>query len=103
MVVWFITGCSSNFGRQLALVALKRSDTVIVTSTSRTKSDITDLEDKGAEGISLDLSSSDVEIQNAVREAIKPHNRVDILVNGPGEVLVGMFEETRYDRVDLPV
>jgi NAD(P)-dependent dehydrogenase (short-subunit alcohol dehydrogenase family) len=95
MTVWFITNCSSRFGRELALVALNRSDAVI--ATSRNKSDITDLEEKGAKTVNLDLSSSDDDIQNAVREAIKPHNRVDILIHSPGELLVGMFEETRYD------
>jgi len=94
MTVWFITGCSCRFGREIAFAALKRGDKVIATASNL--SSILDLQLFGAKIVALDFSEPDADIKKAVNEVLKNDQRVDILVHSPGTVLFGMFEEIRY-------
>lgn len=91
--VWLITGCSSGIGRELALAALARSDSVIATARSTAK--LQYLKQRGALTVALDVTDSDDVIQKTVAEAIGVFGRIDILVNNAGYLLEGAVEECR--------
>lgn len=91
--VWFITGCSSGLGRQVAITAAKHQDRVV--ATSRDPSKLSDLEELGVITKKLNLRASDEEIQAVVDEVISTVGPIDILVNNAGYVLEGAVEECR--------
>ncbi|KAL2069909.1 hypothetical protein VTL71DRAFT_14588 [Oculimacula yallundae] len=95
--VWLITGCSSGFGREIALQALARGDTVV--ATARSVSKLTHLSSLGATTLALDVTSSDTEISAVIASAIAKHGRIDILVNNAGVVLEGAIEEISDSEV----
>lgn len=91
--VWLITGCSSGLGRELALAALARGDSVIATARNAAK--LEDLKQRGAAAISLDVTSSDDVLKKIIADAVAIYGRIDILVNNAGYVLQGAVEECR--------
>jgi NAD(P)-dependent dehydrogenase (short-subunit alcohol dehydrogenase family) len=92
--VWLITGCSSGFGRQIAIAAAKLGDTVVATSRDPSK-----LEDLNQTGNilpqRLDICASDEEVQDRVAEIVAAVGRIDVLVNNAGYILEGAIEESR--------
>ncbi|GJH22553.1 SDR family NAD(P)-dependent oxidoreductase [Caballeronia novacaledonica] len=91
--VWFISGCSSGFGRGLARAALERGDCVAV--TARNLDAVSDLVDKHAaraRAIQLDVTDSS-SVRRAVAQAIEAFGRIDVLVNNAGYALQGVFED----------
>ena len=91
--VWFITGCSSGFGRELAKVALARGWRVVV--TARNPLDAEDIV-AGCDGrallLPLDVTDS-VQVDAAVTEAIARFGRIDVLVNNAGIGYFAAIEE----------
>jgi NAD(P)-dependent dehydrogenase (short-subunit alcohol dehydrogenase family) len=94
MAIWFITGTSTGFGREIALEALARGDKVI--ATARKLSAIEDLAEKGAYTLSLDITSPEVTIKQTVAKAVEKYGGIDILVNNAGVGLLSCFEEVRF-------
>jgi NAD(P)-dependent dehydrogenase (short-subunit alcohol dehydrogenase family) len=89
--VWFITGCSSGFGRAIAEAALQAGHRVI--ATSRDIRAITDLEKDGQCHImTLDVTDG-ANVRECVADAVKVWGRVDSLVNNAGCGLLGAVEE----------
>jgi NADP-dependent 3-hydroxy acid dehydrogenase YdfG len=91
--VWFITGCSTGFGRMLAEAALKAGDKVIATARNIAK--IADLEKQypqTARALSLDVTHPE-QIKTVVEQALEHFGHVDILVNNAGYGIVGGVEE----------
>lgn len=98
--VWFITGCSSGFGRELALAALDQGDLVV--ATARNVDSLKELTERWPErchAVALDLSNHD-QIPGAVAEAIRFFGRIDVLVNNAGYGLVGPIEETSWEQIE---
>ena len=91
---WFITGCSSGLGRQLAITAAQNNDTVI--ATSRDPSKLTDLASLGVIAKKLELQASDSEVKNVIDDVLSTVGPIDILVNNAGYILEGGVEELRY-------
>lgn len=92
--VWFITGCSTGFGRALASYVLSIGQNVVV--TARNVSDITDLivgHEANALAVSLDVTKSE-QITDAVAKAIERFGRIDVLVNNAGIGYFGAIEES---------
>ncbi|KAF3479450.1 short-chain oxidoreductase [Arthroderma uncinatum] len=89
--VWFITGCSSGFGWELTLEALRRGDKVI--ATARKPEKIEKLKEAGADIFGLDVTSSLDDIRRLVWEAHNIHGHIDILVNNAGYIQQGALEE----------
>jgi len=89
--VWFITGCSSGFGEQLALEALSRGDKVI--ATARNPSKLDSLKKAGANVMALDVTAPLEELQASATEAYRVYNRIDVLVNNAGYIMQGALEE----------
>ncbi|GES63820.1 short-chain dehydrogenase/reductase SDR [Aspergillus terreus] len=89
--VWFITGCSSGLGRELAITAAKHQNRVV--ATSREPSKLSDLVKLGIIAKKLDLRANDEEIRAVVDEVASTVGPIDILVNNAGYILEGAVEE----------
>jgi NAD(P)-dependent dehydrogenase (short-subunit alcohol dehydrogenase family) len=91
--VWFITGCSSGFGRELAKEVLSRGWRCVV--TARDPSKVEDLaQGHGGNAIvaKLDVTKRD-EIDAAVARAMDAFGRIDVLVNNAGYGYFSAIEE----------
>lgn len=91
--VWFITGCSTGFGRLLAEEVLKFGGKVV--ATARKLEQIVDLEQtypQTAKALALDVTN-DAQVNQAVAEAIKRFGQIDVLVNNAGYGVAGAIEE----------
>lgn len=93
--VWFLTGCSSGFGRLFVSAILTRGDKVIATARDiSTLSDFT--HNENVHLMSLDITASQDVLNDASAEAVGVFGQIDVLVNNAGYVLSGVWEETRY-------
>jgi NAD(P)-dependent dehydrogenase (short-subunit alcohol dehydrogenase family) len=90
---WFITGCSTGFGRIFAEKALRRGDNVVATARS-----LESLDDLGAGypdrllKLALDVTDSS-QIVAAVKAAESRFHVIDILVNNAGYGYFAAIEE----------
>jgi len=91
--VWFITGCSTGFGRDLARLVIDRGWRAVV--TARDAARVADLA-KGAEehvlALALDVTDA-AQIQAAVAAAGEKFGRIDVLVNNAGYGYQSSVEE----------
>lgn len=93
MKTWLITGCSSGFGRRLALAAAQRGDRVIATARHvRTIEDMAELFAGRVIALPLDVTDAPT-AQAAVAQAVKTFGGFDVLVNNAGYGLYGAIEE----------
>jgi NAD(P)-dependent dehydrogenase (short-subunit alcohol dehydrogenase family) len=97
--VWFITGCSTGFGRELAKLIVGRGWRAVVTARDRTK--VADLAE-GAEdrvlALSLDVTAPH-QIAESVRAAQDRFGRIDVLVNNAGYGYQSSIEEGEEDKI----
>jgi NAD(P)-dependent dehydrogenase (short-subunit alcohol dehydrogenase family) len=91
--VWFITGCSTGFGRELAQLVLKRGWRAVVTArdADRVRDLTTGYEDR-ALALSLDVTD-DEQIKEAVVQAEERFGAIDVLVNNAGYGYQSSIEE----------
>jgi len=97
--VWFITGCSTGFGRELAKQVLELGHKAVV--ASRKTDDVTDIVADYPDtsiAVKLDVTNSD-EVKSSVEEAIKKFGKIDVLVNNAGIGYFGAIEESEDDEV----
>jgi NAD(P)-dependent dehydrogenase (short-subunit alcohol dehydrogenase family) len=90
---WFITGASRGFGREWALAALERGDTVA--ATARDTSTLDDLVQQFGDKIlpiQLDVTDRAADFA-AVAQAHDHFGRLDVVVNNAGYGQFGMVEE----------
>lgn len=97
--VWFITGCSTGFGLELARLIIGRGWRAVVTARDRAK--VADLA-RGAEdrvlALSLDVTEAG-QIRESVRAATDTFGRIDVLVNNAGYGYQSSIEEGEEDKV----
>ena len=97
--VWFITGCSTGFGLELARLIIGRGWRAVVTARDRAK--VADLA-LGAEdrvlALSLDVTEAG-QIRESVRAATDTFGRIDVLVNNAGYGYQSSIEEGEEDKV----
>ncbi len=91
--VWFITGCSTGFGRDLARLVLDRGWNAVVTArgVDRVADLVEGVEDRA---LALDLDVNDPsQIAAAVAAAVAKFGRIDVLVNNAGYGYQATVEE----------
>ncbi|MFD8734192.1 SDR family oxidoreductase [Streptomyces sp. NPDC059618] len=96
--IWFITGASRGFGREWAVAALERGDSVA--ATARDLSTLGDLRETYGERLlplQLDVTDRDADFA-AVRLAHERFGRLDVVVNNAGYGHFGMIEEITEDE-----
>ena len=96
---WFITGCSSGFGRALTETLVARGDRVA--ATLRNVNALIDLKAKYGERVWLaPLDVTDAEaVRQIVDRAFNDLSRVDVIVNNAGYGLFGAAEEVSDDQI----
>jgi len=97
--VWFITGCSTGFGRELAKEVLAAGYRAAV--ASRNTDDVKDIVDAypdHAVAIKLDVTQAD-QISAAVAQVQEAFSQIDVLVNNAGIGYFGAIEESEEDEV----
>ncbi|HEY4807677.1 MAG TPA: oxidoreductase [Roseiarcus sp.] len=91
--VWFITGCSTGFGRELSVILLRRGYRVVVTARDKTKiDDIVAGHEKNGLALALDVDKHD-QIEAAVKAAEDRFGCIDVLVNNAGYGYLAAVEE----------
>jgi NAD(P)-dependent dehydrogenase (short-subunit alcohol dehydrogenase family) len=97
--VWFITGTSSGFGRNLVEEAVARGDNVVATARdSRALEALVSLAPERVLALRLDVTKPE-DIKSAVRTAHERFGGIDVLVNNAGFSIVGAVEETSEDEL----
>lgn len=92
--VWFITGCSTGFGRELAKMVLDRGYRAVVTARDPAKvEDIASPHGDRALVLPLDVTDP-VEVNAAVKSAEAHFGGIDVLVNNAGVGYFGAVEES---------
>ncbi|HEV2675344.1 MAG TPA: oxidoreductase [Aliidongia sp.] len=97
--VWFITGCSTGFGLELAQAVLARGWRAVV--TARDKSKLADLvEGTKDRALALDLDVTvPAQVAAAVAAAEARFGRIDVLVNNAGYGYQATIEEGEEDEI----
>ena len=97
--VWFITGCSTGFGRELAKLILKRGWRAVITARNVDQvMDIADGYENTALLLSLDVNKKD-QVSSAVAKAVETFGKIDVLVNNAGYGYFSSFEEGEEDKI----
>jgi NAD(P)-dependent dehydrogenase (short-subunit alcohol dehydrogenase family) len=97
--VWFITGCSTGFGRELAKEVLASGYRAAVAARNIDDvKDITDAYPDTAIPVKLDVTKAD-DISAAVTQITAKFGQIDVLVNNAGIGYFGAIEESEEDEV----
>ncbi len=97
--VWFITGCSTGFGRELAKLVLHSGYKAVV--TARKPSDVQDIANSYPDTalvLKLDVTNPE-DIKQAVEKAKQKFGSIDVLVNNAGIGYFGAIEESEEEEV----
>src|ERR1035437_4099267 len=96
--VWFITGCSTGFGKELAKLVLARGWRAVV--TARNPDRLTGLVSGHKENaLALQLNVTDrAQIAQAVRQAEERFGRIDVLVNNAGYGYLADLRSLQFRR-----
>ena len=97
--VWLITGCSTGFGRALAIEVLAQGYAAAV--ASRYTNDVEDIVSKypaTALAVKLDVTAA-TEIVAAVKQTVDHFGQIDVLVNNAGIGYFGAIEESEEAEV----
>jgi NAD(P)-dependent dehydrogenase (short-subunit alcohol dehydrogenase family) len=97
--VWFITGCSTGFGREIALAVLARGWRAVITARDPgSVSDLASANPENALALKLDVTSPDA-VSAAIAEAKAKFGRIDVLVNNAGYGYLSAVEEGEDNEV----
>ena len=92
--VWFITGCSTGFGRELAKHLLENGYSVAVTARDVEKvQDLVEINKDNALALALDVTDK-AQVAEAVAAAEDFFGQIDVLVNNAGFGYFGAIEES---------
>ena len=91
--VWFISGCSTGFGRELAKLVLAHGWRAVVTARDAGRvADLAEGVEDRALAVSLDVTDQ-AQIDDAVAQAQAKFGRIDVLVNNAGYGYQASIEE----------
>jgi NAD(P)-dependent dehydrogenase (short-subunit alcohol dehydrogenase family) len=97
--VWFITGCSTGFGRELAKMVLDRGFRAVITARDPAKiQDLAAGHTGRALALPLDVTDQ-AQVADSVQKAEAAFGSIDVLVNNAGYGYVGALEES--DRAEV--
>ena len=97
--VWFITGCSTGFGRELAQLVLARGWRAVVTARQPNQVlNMVEGHEENALALQLDVTDPN-QITEAVRKTEEKFGRIDVLVNNAGYGYLAAVEEGEDDQV----
>ena len=97
--VWFITGCSTGFGRELAKYLLQSGERLVVTARDTSKiQDLVEINKDNALAVALDVTNKE-QVKDSVAKAANHFGRIDVLVNNAGFGYFGAIEES--DEVEV--
>ena len=97
--VWFITGCSSGFGRELAKLILQRGWKAVITARNVDQvKDIAEGYENTALVLPLDVNMKD-QVSSAVAKAEETFGRIDVLVNNAGYGYFSSIEEGEEEKI----
>lgn len=97
--VWFITGCSTGLGRELALYAADQGDTVVGTLRKEDQKAAFDKERPGQTfGVIMDVTQPK-QVAPAINFALDEFGRIDVLVNNAGYGSLGPVEEVTEEEM----
>lgn len=91
--VWYVTGCSTGFGRELCRQLLERGDRVV--ATARDKASVQPLEQSHpnhAMACAVDVTRPE-QIEASVQAGLDRFGAIDVLVNNAGYGVIGAVEE----------
>lgn len=92
--VWFITGCSTGFGRELAKQLLEKDYRVVVTARDASKiRDLIEINAENALGLALDVTD-EKQVKDSIAAAVERFGQIDVLVNNAGFGYFGSVEES---------
>lgn len=92
--IWFITGCSTGFGRELAKQLLENDYRVVVTARDADKiQDLVEIKRENALALTLDVTD-EAQVKAAVEQAETHFGWIDVLVNNAGFGYFGAIEES---------
>ncbi|MVN23052.1 oxidoreductase [Mucilaginibacter arboris] len=97
--VWFITGCSTGFGRELAKLILGRGWNAVI--TARNIDQVKDIAE-GYENTSLVLPldvTDKTQVSSAVTKAEEVFGKIDVLVNNAGYGYFSSVEEGEEEKI----
>ncbi|QUH02940.1 SDR family NAD(P)-dependent oxidoreductase [Saccharopolyspora erythraea] len=94
MKTWFITGCSTGFGRELTQAVLDAGDRAVVTARNLDQvADLVDGHDDRALALAVDVTEPG-QVRAAVKEAEEHFGGIDVLVNNAGIGYFAAVEES---------
>ncbi len=97
--VWFITGCSTGFGREIARVILERGGRAVVTARDAARvQDIAGEFPEHALALALDVTQP-AQVADTVKQAEAKFGAVDVLVNNAGYGYMAAIEEGEDDEI----
>lgn len=97
--VWLITGCSTGFGRELAIEVLKSGYKAVVTARNPdTIKDIVSNYPDTAIAVKLDVTDEE-QITFAVKQTLEKFGQIDVLVNNAGIGYFGAIEESEEAEI----
>ncbi|MEG8018330.1 oxidoreductase [Sphingomonas sp. LR55] len=97
--VWFISGCSTGFGRELAKLVLARGWRAVVTARDADRvADLAEGAEDRALALSLDVREQ-AQIDHAVAQAKAKFGRIDVLVNNAGYGYQASVEEGEESEI----
>lgn len=97
--VWFITGCSTGFGRELAKLVLGRGWRAVVTARQvKSVQDIIKGHEERVLALSMDVTDK-AGVQSAIAQAEKHFGHIDVLVNNAGYGYLSSIEEGEDDKI----
>lgn len=91
--VWYVTGCSTGFGRELCRQLLERGDYVVATARDRdTVRGFEQSHPEQALAHAVDVTDP-AQISASVHSALERFGRIDVLANNAGYGVIGAVEE----------